>query len=151
MLLTVPASDTHTEVKISVIDAQGNELSSECTSHASVEISDAHWNSAELSVVSQFVGPNGKPDPTCPLEFLKKGKSHETPKTQDDQPPASLTPAAPVEFVDTAEHETAVEPVSASECRDSKADDESPAAVVHQAVEPFVMRSTGLPVKRNKR
>jgi len=155
VLLTIPTSDVYTEVKISVIDAEGNELSSECTNHKTVEISDAHWNSDELSIVSQFVGPSGKPDPACPLEFLKKGKSHETPKTQAaepaDEPTTSLAPAVKIEFVDTVEHEAAVEPVPASECGDGEAVGEPQAADIHQEVKPFVMKSVGLPVKRNKR
>lgn len=90
MRLTVPTSDKHSEVKISVVDSNGVVLSSESVDarHKTVEISDAHWNDDSLSITSQFIAGSGRPDPHCPVEFLKKAKPYEeAPQETPDEVP----------------------------------------------------------------
>lgn len=160
MLLTVPTSDKHTEVKISVLDAEGNELSSESTCQTTVVIKDEHWNSECVAITSQFIGPDGRPDPACPVEFLRKGKSHETP-AEESHPEAIVTPAsspAPAEdrrLDDPVEHTPASEPrfEGSSECPGHEPAAEPEASDGHPQVKPPVKQTwSGLPpVKRNKR
>ena len=91
-LILVPSSDKHTGVKISVLDANGNESESWTLDNSikSLHILDHVWDAAH-KIVSQFTGRNGTVDPQAPQEVLKeKAASVEVPvSTPIGKEPAS--------------------------------------------------------------